>query len=156
MSREDLLRELAVAVRDYQRAVDEMDEAASAHFGVNRSDARALDLLESEGPLPAGELARRLNLSPGAVTTLVDRLERAGYARRVRSRADRRRVDVELTDRAHEMAAHLYGPIAQAGMAALEDYQDEELRLVIAFMCLGAEVNRAGALRARDLEPPGG
>lgn len=156
MSREDLLRELGGAVRDYQRAVDEMDEAASELFGVNRTDLRALDVLEAESPLPAGELARRLNLSAGAVTTLVDRLERAGYARRVRSERDRRRVDVELTRRAHDLTALLYGPIAESGMVALQRYRDDELRLVIEFMRLGAEVNREGAVRARKLERPSG
>ena len=57
--------ELYTANRAYQRAVDLMDEAATAYLGINRSDGRCLDVLEELGPITAGELAAATGLSPG-------------------------------------------------------------------------------------------
>lgn len=67
-------------------------EAVGAHLGVTAVDQRAYAIVAGDGPMPAGELARRLNLTPGAVTGVADRLERAGLLRRAPDRADRRRV----------------------------------------------------------------
>ncbi|MFB7597461.1 MarR family winged helix-turn-helix transcriptional regulator [Streptomyces sp. NPDC056160] len=52
-------------------------------------------LQEREGSLTSGEPATRTGLTTGATTRVIDRLERAGYARRVADPADRRRVIVE-------------------------------------------------------------
>ena len=59
-----------------------------------------------------------------------DRLERAGYVRRVRDDVDRRRVLVELTDEAHRRTGEIWGPIAEASTGWLARYSDEELLLI--------------------------
>ena len=59
-----------------------------------------VDVLDREGAVPAGRLAQVTGLSTGAMTTALDRLERSGYARRVRDAGDRRRVLVQLTEQA--------------------------------------------------------
>ncbi|MBW4717303.1 MarR family winged helix-turn-helix transcriptional regulator [Saccharothrix obliqua] len=81
----DLGRELSTAVVAFH-------EAVGAHLGVTAVDQRALALIGRHGPMTAGDLAKRINLTPGAVTGVVDRLERAGLARRHPDPADRRRV----------------------------------------------------------------
>ena len=68
-------------------------------LGLNRTDTRCLDIIERLDGVSAGRLASEAGLSTGAVTTVLDRLERAGYARRVPDPGDRRRVLVELTPR---------------------------------------------------------
>ena len=50
------------------------------------------------------ELAAEAGLTTGAVTAVIDRLERAGYARRVRDDEDRRRVKVEVTPKLEQLA----------------------------------------------------
>src|SRR5947207_14950505 len=100
VSREEraaLIAEVACEVAEFQSAADLVDEAAAARLGVNRTDLRCLGLLSVRGPLSAGQLARASGLSPAATTTALDRLERAGYARRVAHPGDRRGVLVELT-----------------------------------------------------------
>lgn len=67
-------------------------EAVGQRLGLSAADHRALGLISRAGSITAGELAQRTGLSPGAVTGLVDRLEAAGYVRRSRDPADRRRV----------------------------------------------------------------
>lgn len=150
-SRDELAAEVADEIRAFQTAVDAFDEAVADRLGINRSDLRCLDLLERHGAMTAGELARASGLTTGAVTRLLDRVERKGYARRVRDSVDRRRVLVELTPRARELARELYGPIAQAGRRGLERYSAEELTLLRDFFRGGRAFHeeRMGRIRAQ-------
>lgn len=121
-------------IRAFQTAVDAFDEAVADRLGIHRTDLRCLDLLERHEAMTAGELAKASGLTTGAVTRLLDRVERMGYARRVRDSADRRRVLVELTPLARERAAEFYGPIAQAGQTGLERYSADQLTLLRDFL----------------------
>ncbi len=71
---------------------------------ISETDLAALEHLESGGPLTQRDLGTRLALSSGAVTMLVDRLERAGWVRRRPHPTDRRFVILELTGQAAEQA----------------------------------------------------
>src|SRR6266536_3895755 len=124
MSRNKLIFELIDAIRASQRATDLVDETAANYLGINRTDARALDVIEQYGPITAGKLAKELRLSTGAVTTLVDRLERAGYARRVADPDDRRRVLIEVTPIVGELSQQIYGS-PQEAFKSFAGYSDE-------------------------------
>jgi DNA-binding MarR family transcriptional regulator len=132
--RRALIEAVGAALRGYQRATDALDDAIAERFGINRTDLRHLDLLY-EGPLSAGQLSERSGLSPAAMTTLIDRLERKGYVRRVRDANDRRRVFVELTDQAKKAAWEMYGPVAKEGQQLLAEYTDEQLEMMRDFLC---------------------
>src|SRR6266849_3407784 len=103
-----LFDELMVEFRSSQNATDRFDQAVADTLGLNRTDMRCIDILEREGRLTAGRLADRTGLTSGAVTTVIDRLEAAGYARRVRDTGDRRRVYVEITEGARQRAGAFY------------------------------------------------
>src|ERR671932_2430246 len=92
----ELFTELLSEVRMSHNATDRFDQAVADALGVNRTDMRCIDVLEREGPVTAGRLAEATGLTTGAITTVIDRLERAGMARRTRDPDDRRRVLVEL------------------------------------------------------------
>ncbi|GAA4202374.1 MarR family transcriptional regulator [Streptosporangium oxazolinicum] len=65
--------------------------------GINVTDFNCLAVLDKEGPLTPNDLSARIGLTRGgAITAAVDRLQKAGYVRRGRDDADRRRVLVEL------------------------------------------------------------
>src|SRR5919202_4753035 len=81
-TRAHLVAEVASEVGEFQSAVDVVDEAAATRLGINRTDLRVLGVLFRRGPMAVGQLARIAGLSPGAMTVAIDRLERAGYARR--------------------------------------------------------------------------
>ena len=142
--------ELTLAVRAAQAAVDEMDEAAAHALGINRTDQRCLDIIDREGPLTAGALAERSGLPTAAVTTVLDRLERAGYALRVRDPGDRRRVLVEMTPLMHERATAIWGPIAD-WRSELRKYTAKELELLRDFHHRGSELNKRRAAEVREL-----
>jgi DNA-binding MarR family transcriptional regulator len=144
-----LTRQLLSEIRAFQRAVDEMDHAAWEALGVNRNDARCLDVLQEREPMTAGALAEELGLTTGAITTLLDRLERVGFVRRIRDLEDRRRVQVELTPLARERIAELYGPMAELGREWLEPYSDRDIEMLAEFFRHGTKINAANAARIR-------
>jgi DNA-binding MarR family transcriptional regulator len=149
-SRNELIGELVTAVRASQTATEMLDAAIADYLGVNDTDFRCLDILDQEGPMTAGRLARRARLSPGAMTTLLDRLERRGLARRVRDSDDRRKVLVEVTPKLREMGAELYGSPEEAS-AGLNAYSDEELELLIGFMRAGVAFQEEKMRRLDEL-----
>ena len=148
--RQDLIDEVARAVAEFQSATDLVDEAASARLGINRTDQRCLGVLYLHGPLSAGRLAQAGALSPGAMTTALDRLERAGYVRRVRHPGDRRSVLVEMPPQAAALIDELYGPIGDAGRASLARYSDQELALLRDFLRAGRALQAEQATRIRS------
>src|SRR5208283_5596799 len=97
-----------------QRASAAVNDAANQLLGINATDGRCLDILAQHGSLTAGELAREARLTTGGLTAVIDRLERAGYAKRIADPGDRRRVLVQITDRARELSWELFGPLAAA------------------------------------------
>jgi DNA-binding MarR family transcriptional regulator len=132
--RDALLEELTEQFRAYQTATDRLDELAQRIMGINRTDGRCLDILDRAGRITAGRLAAESGLTTGAVTAVVDRLERAGYVRRVPDPTDRRKVLVEVTEKAEEAAAEIYGGMAAHGRRLLERFSDEQIELFIELM----------------------
>ena len=95
--------------------------------GANPTDLECLDLLGLGGPTTAGRLAAHTGLTTGAMTAVIDRLERAGFARRLRNTEDRRSVLVEaLPDRLRQIEA-FYQPLAVAVARLNEEYGDRQL-----------------------------
>jgi DNA-binding MarR family transcriptional regulator len=135
-------------VRLQQIASDKMDDAFCRLAGINLTDGRCLDLLDVHDGLTAGELAEAASLSPGAVTTVLDRLEHMGFITRTRDEADRRRVLVELTPKARELAYSAYGPISGYARDYIEQLTDDEIETISRFLKVAVEVNER---RAREL-----
>ena len=113
-TREDVLSEVAEELRLSGVTNDIADQVIADYLGLNRTDTRCLDIIERLDGVSAGRLASEAGLSTGAVTTVLDRLERAGFARRVHDPGDRRRVLVELTPAARRELTELYAPLADA------------------------------------------
>jgi DNA-binding MarR family transcriptional regulator len=150
--RQQLYAELGGEVRANQRATDVVDDLVCELLRINRTDARCLDILEQDGSMSAGDLAQASRLTTGAITAVIDRLERAGYARRVSDPSDRRRVLVEATPKAFETAEELMAePLRRLYTPLASRYSDEELRLFIEFTREGRELQERHAewLRAR-------
>jgi DNA-binding MarR family transcriptional regulator len=89
--------------------------AVADRMGVSVTDAKCRGILARFGAMTAGELATRLGLTTGAVTGVIDRLERAGLVRRAADPTDRRRVVVEpIVNRERDREiARLFEPMAR-------------------------------------------
>jgi DNA-binding MarR family transcriptional regulator len=153
-SKRELIQEVIAAVRASQTATDAFDHAVADYVGLDRTAYRCLDILDQEGPMTAGRLAERARLSPGAMTALLDRLEKRGLARRTRDAKDRRRVLVEVTPELRQMGAELYGT-PDEGAGALAVYTNEQLELLSGFLRGNVayqeeRMRRLDALRAQE------
>ncbi|MGW3497007.1 MarR family winged helix-turn-helix transcriptional regulator [Streptomyces sp. NPDC001020] len=95
------LMSLATALRVQAARTVLFQAAVAQSVGLNATDFNCLSLLDLEGPMTPGQLAERAGLSRGgAITTVIDRLQRAGYVRRRPDAEDRRRVIVETVPEA--------------------------------------------------------
>lgn len=147
-----LAEELLHLARAHEAANDAFDEVACQKLGINRTDLRCLNVVDNEGPMTAGRLAELSGLTTAAVTAVLDRLERAGYARRVRAEVDRRQVIVEVTPLLAERAGPIWGPLGEEARAAIGRMSVEELNAVTEFFRLGVDLNERHIERVRDLQ----
>lgn len=154
-SKAELLSAVGQKVQAFQDATDEVDEAVARRLRLNRTDLRCLSVLSQAGAMSASALADAAGLTRGAMTTALDRIEQAGYARRVWDQQDRRSVRVEMTDRALQDVDVLYGPLAKDGLAVLQKYTSEDLAAVLRYLEDGQRLQRAHARRIRALSDSG-
>ncbi len=112
-------------------------------LGLNATDVRCVDLLDQYGTMTAGALASVAGLSTGAVTFLLDRLERAGFVRRLRDVEDRRRVHVELVPFARTRISELHTGLSEAWRTSVQQFSLSDLQSIIAFLQEGAKLYEA-------------
>jgi DNA-binding MarR family transcriptional regulator len=141
--------DLIAEIRRSQLATDRYDQAVADALGLNRTDMRCLDVLTREGRVSAGRLAEQTGLTPGAMTTALDRLERRALVRRLRDESDRRRVLVEMRPEAFAGAEDHFAEHAALGERLYGRYTTRELELLLEFTRAGRELNES---KAAELE----
>jgi DNA-binding MarR family transcriptional regulator len=134
MSRQSLPRQVLSSLRALSTEIDRLDQAAADRYGLNRTDMRALDIVGRAGPLAPTAMARALGFTTGGVTTVLDRLERAGYVRRRPDPGDRRRQLVETTEVTAVRDQEIFGDLIRSTRQFLETYTDEQLLVIDDFL----------------------
>jgi len=127
---ETVMREL----RALSTAQDRLDHYAADRFGVNRTDLRALDLIGQAGVISPTELAAALGMSTGATSTVLDRLEAVGYARREPDPDHRRRTLVRITHRAEQLSEAIFAPVIRGTLEQAVGYPDAVLIAIADFL----------------------
>jgi len=151
--KKELVGELVSEFRTSGNQDGAFDNLAADRLGVNGTDLHCLNTIENAGGLTAGQLAAETGLTTGAVTGVIDRLERAGYARRVPDKEDRRRVKVEVTPKFYARAKTIWGPLAKEWESTLSRrFTAEELERVIDFLRATNEIGRRHMERVRRLD----
>jgi DNA-binding MarR family transcriptional regulator len=151
--KKELIDELVSEFRISGNLDSAFDNLAAERLGVSRTDLHCLNAVENAGGLTAGELARETGLTTGAVTGVIDRLERAGYARRAPDPEDRRRVKVEVTPEFYARADQIWGPLAADWERSLSGrFTADQLERVIDFLRTTNELGRKHMERVRKLD----
>ena len=128
--RAELIATITGLINRTNELATQMSQTAAGSIGINATDMQCLQLLQ-HGPLTAGDLARRTGLTTASITTLIDRLEAAGFVARRHDPSDRRRVMVELrSDRARSDIVPLFTPLIRRWRKVLDDYDDHQLELI--------------------------
>lgn len=113
-----------------------LHQAIASKLGLNVTDTRCFELMSryAKPPLTAGDLARATGLTTGAVTGILDRLEKAGLVERFRDPGDRRKVFVRPRPQALRRVGRLYEGLAAASVKLASSYTTKELELINDFM----------------------
>jgi DNA-binding MarR family transcriptional regulator len=137
--------QVAELIREFRESGnldDAFDNLAAERLGVSVTDLHCLNIIENAGGVTAGELAAQSGLTTGAVTGVIDRLEKKGFARRVSDPADRRRVKVEVTKAFYSRAERIWGPVAAEWASSLERFSGEQLAGLQRFLRETNEITR--------------
>ncbi|CAH0119746.1 hypothetical protein PAE9249_02254 [Paenibacillus sp. CECT 9249] len=111
-----------------------LHQLISEKLGLNATDHKCLDFLMRTGPVTAGQLAQLTGLTTGAVTSVIDRLEQAGYVMRDKDPNDRRRVVVKPVPDGSDRISPMFESIAQSTLALLSQYSEQETQLLLDFI----------------------
>src|SRR3954465_9173874 len=136
-ARAALMQELEHAVRKSSALGVIFGQTVANSVGVSSSDLECLDFLNIEGRVTAGRLAELTGLTTGAITGVIDRMEKVGLVRRERDPDDRRKVYVAIVPEALAKGGRFYEPLQKAVTKDWEGYTDAELKLLLRFMTQG-------------------
>ena len=134
IDRSEMVKNITTLLREQSTQVVLFHAVAAEQFGLNATDLKALHVIIKSGKMSAGQLAETTRLTTGAVTGVIDRLEKARFVRRVLDTNDRRRIFVELLPNTKERMAPVFAPIQKQTKAFLEKYSDAELAVIADFV----------------------
>jgi len=149
--RSEVLAALFQEFREMSAATIMFHQAVADRLGMNVTDHKCADILSRTGPITAGELAERTGLTTGAITGVIDRLEKAGFVRRVRDPHDRRRVIIEpSSDKLGQEIGPLFESMAQATAELCARYSTQELAVIQDFASRAHQMAYEEARKLRE------
>jgi len=128
--------------------------ALADRAGVHQTDFEALDVLDWAGAISAGDLAKRVGVTSGAITGVIDRLERDGWVRRLRDPDDRRKVIVEIVPERAAAGEQLdvFAPLIADIEAVSDRFDDDQLAAILDYLSACNDAVERSTARLR--EPP--
>lgn len=121
------------ALAGWQVLVAQFNDLVARRLGVSPTETQCLYVLARFGPATAGEIAKRVNLTSGATTRMLDRLFAAGYVTRTPDPTDRRKVIIAPAGDGIERVAALYKPLNDELALLLADFEPAQLERMTRF-----------------------
>ena len=121
-----------------------LHQAIAQSVGLNATDTKCIDLIlrGPEGAVTAGGLSQMTGLTTGAITHILDRLEKRNFVVRTRDTRDRRKVFVRVRPETLAPLVPKYEAIGRAYMALAEQYSDKDLQLICDYLERTSEVSK--------------
>ncbi len=123
-------RRITRGIRRIMRAIDVKSHRLARERGVTRAQLLSLRSIGRETTTNATELAAQFHLSPSTVVGILDRLESKGYIERARDEADRRIVNVVITESGREFLEGVMDPVAETLEAAINGHTLDDIRRI--------------------------
>jgi DNA-binding MarR family transcriptional regulator len=127
-----------------------LGQTVAIRFGLSESDIETLEELMDIGSTTAGRLAEVTGLTSGAITRVIDRLEQAGYVRRVTDATDRRRVIVEVVPERIASIQQTLDRVSTKGAEEIGHYTDAQLALITDFLTKMEDITREETATLRE------
>jgi DNA-binding MarR family transcriptional regulator len=145
--------DVLVALRRYGLENDRFDANVARAHDMSLAELKAIDHIQAEGELTPRQLGERLSLSSGAVTAVIDRLERGGWVERSPHPSDRRSVVVRMSEQSIEAGARIYLPYSQALARAAAELPATARKTIVEFLNGAADIAAARAREWRGSDP---
>jgi DNA-binding MarR family transcriptional regulator len=154
MEREEIIQAINDKFTEMSTETILFHQAVADVVGLHITDHQCMHFIHRYGAMPAGRLAELTGLTTGAVTGIIDRLEKAGYVRRTNDPKDRRRIIVEPVrnkklERKLEM---IFVPLHEKMHKLLSSYSDSELALLLEALTKSVQLTREESKRSRSLK----
>jgi DNA-binding MarR family transcriptional regulator len=130
----ELGNRIIASMTDLAGALARLNDLIAQRLGIAPTDLLCLHVLNRAGACTAGALSAQLGRTTGAVTHMIDRLEKAGYVRRRPDPQDRRRVLVEASAPGLERIASFYDGIDARSRRQMAAFSGEQLAAIHAFL----------------------
>jgi DNA-binding MarR family transcriptional regulator len=131
--RRDLMNQMQSLAQTVSTETALFHQSAAAKLGLGITELKTVSTLLQEGPMTAGQIAERLNLTTGAVSNVIDRLEQGKFAYRTPDTKDRRKVIVSVNQEKLSFTNNVYRSMGEGFEKMLESYAIEELELLVRF-----------------------
>ena len=138
---QELVERVGVEIRRMGAQSVLKSQAIAEKFGLHTTDLECLDLIYLRGQASAGELAEATGLTSGAMTALIDRLEKAGYVMRQADAKDRRRRYVRIRAEAIEPIKALYSPMQAEMFKLWSSFSARDLRVIADFISRSTDLS---------------
>ena len=136
---------LSDLVRQHSAAVLRHAAATAKRMGLEASELAALEHLQASGAINQKRLGERLSMSPGAITAMIDRLQRRGYVERIPNPEDRRSALVNITKAGIEESLRHLWPYIEDMKGVEEGFSEEERAVVARFLRAATQATQRAA-----------
>lgn len=147
---EGRVKELMLAIRRFTRSSLLLQHSIASKIGLNVTDAECIDFLMEMGPSTAGDLAKATGLTTGAITAMIDRLEKAGMVVREKDADDRRKVIVKHIMKKNNRAGAYYRAMANDVLNYLSGLPERDLKHLIVHTQTLIDIYERHTLKVRE------
>jgi DNA-binding MarR family transcriptional regulator len=151
MEREEIIHAVNDKFTEMSTETTLFHQALADILDYHITDHRCMHFIHRYGAMPAGRLAELTGLTTAAVTGIIDRLEEAGYARRVNDPKDRRRTIVEpiRNKKLEGKLENIFTPFHEKMHKLLSSYSDSELAFLRDVLTKSIELTREESKKLR-------
>jgi DNA-binding MarR family transcriptional regulator len=153
MNKEETIRNIVDRFREMSTETIMFHQIVADVLGLYITDHKCMDIIHRFGAMPAGRLGELTGLTTGAITGMIDRLEKAGYVRRANDPKDRRKTIVEpvRNKKLEKKIEMIFTPLHERMHKFLSSYSESELTLLLDIMTKLIEQTREESKRLRNL-----
>ncbi len=146
LNRPELMQQIDWSLRELSTSTVLAATSIAQKVNMGPNDFKCAELLVRNGAMTAGQLAKAAGLTTGAITGIVDRLEKAGWARREDDPQDRRRVMIYPGPQNNQKTANdLYKSHQEMIDRLFSEYSDDQLLFILQFVRRLTTINYEGA-----------
>jgi DNA-binding MarR family transcriptional regulator len=143
--------EILIALRRIMRAIELRSKRLEKSAGLTVPQLLVLQELAAAGELSVSEIARRISLSQGTVTSIVQRMEAKGLLQKHRSGQDRRRLEVALTEKGQDKLAMSPGLLQEEFVSRFQQLESWEQKMLTSALERIAEIMDAERMDASPI-----